>query len=185
MTDKEGIRKNIIRGLYALSLVSWGALGCLGYTYNEMHTELKETQKAVFIQSEQVFKLEKRVGDLSKLESVNEDKINKLEKQLDSDLGSEKTWTPMEVEISYYTASADECGNSDGITASGEVAQVGNTIAMGENIPFGTKVKIDDHIYTVEDRGNAIGSNSIDVLVATKEEAFSKGRQCKTVYILK
>lgn len=86
--------------------------------------------------------------------------------------------------VSYYTASTEECGNSRGVTASGEIATVGTTVAMGNNIPFGTKVRIDGHIFIVQDRGNYINDDKIDVLVGTTEEAFSRGIQHKTVYIL-
>lgn len=87
-------------------------------------------------------------------------------------------------EISYYTSAADECGKSNGITASGTQATEGRTIAMSQEIPFGTKVIIDGFEYTVEDRGGAITGNCVDVYVQDKSTAYQKGRQWKVIKIL-
>lgn len=88
--------------------------------------------------------------------------------------------------ITFYTASADECGNNRGITASGKKVSRG-MIAAPRHIPFGTKIEIDGEIYIVEDRGGAIkvkdGVYYLDIYVPTKEEAFKKGRQIKMVRI--
>ena len=51
---------------------------------------------------------------------------------------------------------------SDGITACGRTAQAGHTIATDAKFAFGTKLKINGQIYTVEDRGGAIKGNRID-----------------------
>ncbi len=53
------------------------------------------------------------------------------------------------------------CSRGDGITASGEAAEVGKTIAM-KGIPFGTRILIDGlGEYIVQDRG--VGDGVIDV----------------------
>ena len=44
---------------------------------------------------------------------------------------------------------------------------------------------IEGHVYTVEDTGGSIVNSCLDVLVVSKEEAYSRGRYTTTVYILK
>jgi 3D (Asp-Asp-Asp) domain-containing protein len=82
------------------------------------------------------------------------------------------------INASAYTASADECGNSKGITASGIKVKENRTIACPPQFPFGAKIKIADMgTYVCEDRGGAIKGNHIDIYVETKTEAFAFGRQ--------
>lgn len=81
------------------------------------------------------------------------------------------------INASAYTASADECGNSKGITSSGIKVHQG-TIACPPAFPFGAKIKIEGYgTYTCEDRGGAIKGNKIDIYMETKAEAFAFGRR--------
>jgi 3D (Asp-Asp-Asp) domain-containing protein len=81
------------------------------------------------------------------------------------------------INASAYTAAADECGKSDGITASGSKVHRG-TLACPPNFPFGTKVDIDGMgIFVCEDRGGAIKGNHVDIYMPTKNEAFAFGRR--------
>lgn len=90
----------------------------------------------------------------------------------------------VKMEISAYTASIDECGKDDGITASGKKVRPG-MLAAGRNLPFGTKLYIEGYgIVVVEDRGGAIHERAIDIYMETKKEAFEWGRQFRKVYIL-
>lgn len=77
--------------------------------------------------------------------------------------------------ITAYCACAKCCGKTNGITASGTKVQAGRTIAAPKNFPFGTKLMINGHIYTVEDRGGAIQGNRIDIYFNTHEEALQWG----------
>ena len=79
--------------------------------------------------------------------------------------------------VSAYTASDEECGKSDGITASGTVATEGRTIAAPSWIPFGTTVIINGHSYVAEDRGGAIQGNCIDIYMDSREAAMEFGRK--------
>lgn len=80
--------------------------------------------------------------------------------------------------FSAYTAAADECGKSDGITASGLKVQAKRTLACPLQYPFGTKVKISGiGTYICEDRGGAIKGNKFDIYVETKTDAFTFGRR--------
>jgi 3D (Asp-Asp-Asp) domain-containing protein len=94
---------------------------------------------------------------------------------------SEKTNVPKNSFIanaSAYTASADECGKSDGITASGAKVQASHTLACPRQYAFGTRIKIEGMgVYVCEDRGGAIKGNHFDIYMQTKKEAFAFGRR--------
>jgi len=80
--------------------------------------------------------------------------------------------------ISAYTAAADECGKSDGITASGKMVKENRTIACPREFKFGTKIRIQGKgTYICEDRGGAIKINKLDIYMKTKSEAFKFGRR--------
>lgn len=88
--------------------------------------------------------------------------------------------------ISHYcncSTCSDSYGNK---TASGVIPSVNRTVAMGRNIPFGTKIRIgnDPTVYTVEDRGGAIGRSDVDVFVGSHSEANRRGRFNAPVYIV-
>lgn len=80
--------------------------------------------------------------------------------------------------FSAYTAAADECGKSDGITASGVKVKEKRTLACPPQYPFGTKVKVSEMgTYVCEDRGGAIKGNHFDIYMETKSQAFAFGRR--------
>jgi 3D (Asp-Asp-Asp) domain-containing protein len=82
------------------------------------------------------------------------------------------------INASAYTAAADECGKSDGITASGLKVLENETIACPPQFPMGTKIKISGMgTYVCQDRGGAIKGNHIDIYMKTKKEAFAFGRR--------
>jgi 3D (Asp-Asp-Asp) domain-containing protein len=83
-----------------------------------------------------------------------------------------------EINASAYTASADECGNSRGITASGLKVAANRTLACPPSYPFGAKLAIEGFgIFRCEDRGGAIKGNHFDLYMETKKEAFAFGRR--------
>lgn len=86
--------------------------------------------------------------------------------------------------ITGYDACITCCGKADRITSSGTIATAGRTIAMDPAIPFGTKVRIGDHIYTVEDRGGAIIGGRIDMYFNTHSEAKNYGVKYENIYIV-
>lgn len=82
-----------------------------------------------------------------------------------------------------YTPAFDECGKTDGITASGLPAQAGITVAC-DGLPLGTEVVIDGKSYIVQDIfGGGHGKTKIDIFMNTKSEAFAFGRQAKIVEV--
>lgn len=82
------------------------------------------------------------------------------------------------INASAYTSAADECGKSNGVTASGKKVVENQTLACPKQYPFGTKIEIDGvGTYVCEDRGGAIKGNHFDIYVQTKKQAFSFGRK--------
>lgn len=71
-----------------------------------------------------------------------------------------------------------------GITATGAPAVAGTTIAVDPSvIPYGSKVKINDHIYIAQDCGGAINGNRIDVYFDDHQEALQFGVQTAEVFL--
>lgn len=77
--------------------------------------------------------------------------------------------------ITAYCSCSKCCGKSNGITASGTRATAGRTVAASSKFSLGTKLNINGHIYTVEDRGGAINGNKIDIYVNSHSEALAWG----------
>ncbi len=67
-------------------------------------------------------------------------------------------------------------------TASGAPMVVGRTVAVG-NLPFGTELMIDGHVYVVEDRG--VRGNHVDILFESHGAANNFGVQYKEVFVRK
>lgn len=88
--------------------------------------------------------------------------------------------------ITGYCGCSSCCGKTDGVTASGTRATAGRTIAADTtDLPFGTKVVIDGHTYTVEDVGGAIKGNHIDVYFSSHSKALQWGVRYCDVYVVK
>lgn len=82
-----------------------------------------------------------------------------------------------------YCACMSCCGKTNGITASGALAQANHTIAADTRVlPFGTQVVMDGKVYTVEDRGGAIKGNRIDIYFASHQDALIYGKRYVKVY---
>ena len=89
--------------------------------------------------------------------------------------------------ITHYCACKKCCNKSDGITASGKKAKEG-MIASNEFL-FGTKIKIEDKIYILEDRGakSLFGTKTnpikhIDIFVNNHEKARKLGRKYVNIF---
>lgn len=78
----------------------------------------------------------------------------------------------------------DENGKPIVYTSIGAVAQAGVTIAVDPSvIPYGSRVKINDHIYIAQDTGGNIRGGRIDVYFDDHQEALNFGRQSAEVFI--
>lgn len=87
--------------------------------------------------------------------------------------------------ITYYCSCAICCGRVSHTTASGAPTVEGVTIAADPSIPFGTKLKINGHVYTVQDRGGVIRGNHIDVYVSSHSKTLSQTYTRGPVYKVK
>ena len=95
---------------------------------------------------------------------------------------SKPRYTEVTMNVSAYTASSDECGKGDGVTASGVVAVEGITVAS-DDLPFGTVVVVNGHRYVVQDRFGGGYSNRLDIYMESVDAADNFGRQWITVMI--
>ena len=77
------------------------------------------------------------------------------------------------------------CGEKEErLTKSETVPRASHTIAADPSvIPLGTRIVIDDVIYTVEDTGKAVKGMRLDIFFDSHEEAVQYGRQEKYVYL--
>lgn len=120
-----------------------------------------------------------------KVKSSKESKklAKKIKKNKDNIIGENLEYIG-NYKITAYCACAHCCGKSTGMTASGTKATAGRTIAADTSVlPFGTKVVINDHVYTVEDRGGAINGNKIDIFCSSHQEALKWGVKYIDVYV--
>jgi 3D (Asp-Asp-Asp) domain-containing protein len=73
-----------------------------------------------------------------------------------------------------YTACIEETDSDPTITASNQVVRVG--IVANNCLPFGTKIKVKNKIYEVQDRMNArYGCNKFDIYMCEYSEAINFG----------
>lgn len=134
---------------------------------------------------QKIFSLDAALSDDKTLQSVpvepeksQEDVILERWKQKQIDRWSSLPEGKFEINASAYTAAADECGKSDGVTASGLKVARNRTLACPPQYPFGAKIAIEGFgTFRCEDRGGAIKGNRFDVYMETKKEAFAFGRR--------
>lgn len=81
--------------------------------------------------------------------------------------------------LTSYCPCAKCCGRANQPTASGVMPQAGRTVAMA-GVPFGTKLMINGHIYTVEDRGTPYGH--VDIFCNSHSAALQFGMSYADVY---
>jgi len=88
-------------------------------------------------------------------------------------------------EITAYTASFDETDSTpcEGALPGIDFCNPPFPIVATNELPLGSKVKIDGVDYLVADRMNQKYQNTYDILMASKSEAFNFGRQIKPVII--
>lgn len=85
--------------------------------------------------------------------------------------------------ITFYCNCSQCCGQwAGGPTASGVYPEAGVTIATGSQFTYGTKLMINDHIYTVQDRG--VGNGCIDIYCSSHSQACAGGMYYTDVYLV-
>lgn len=144
--------------------------------------ESNETKIKFEVKNDRIMLTELKEGDIAPLaehESSSEDSEKKEvphenKKTVNGNLPSGR----FVINVSAYTAAADECGKNDGITASGARVKENETIACPRQFPFGTKLFIEGFgTYICQDRGGAIKGNKVDMYMKTKAQAFAFGRR--------
>lgn len=120
---------------------------------------------------------------------------NDVNKQIDEmqETKSEVQW--ISIIATFYTASADECGNNRGITASGrKVSMSRGSIAAPYEVPMFSELYIKElgRTFIVEDRGNRnyikkISNDTIriDIYVNSKDKAKKLGVKYYKGYFVK
>ena len=127
----------------------------------------------------EISKYKEQIKEQQNIIEILEKKEHEVEtevEEVEETLGNSYVQT---VRITHY--SSEETGSN--ITASGAVARTNHTIASN-TLPFGTKVKINGIIYTVEDTGDMEG-NGIDIYVNDSEEAYNRGTHIVDVEVYK
>lgn len=76
-----------------------------------------------------------------------------------------------------------KCSGGHCLTYSGTTPRPHHTLSADLTVlPLGTKVMIDNVVYTVEDIGGSVDGHTIDIFFATHEEALAFGRQTKEAF---
>lgn len=87
--------------------------------------------------------------------------------------------------ISGYCACHICCGpNAKGIAANGKRPQQGRTVAASRTLAFGSRVIIDGHIYTVEDRLARRYDSRFDIYFSRHEDAKRFGIRTNKVTVI-
>lgn len=86
--------------------------------------------------------------------------------------------------VTAYCSCIKCCGKTNGITAMGTKARANHTVAASSQFAFGTQLKINGVVYTVEDRGGAIYGNKIDIYMDSHAEALAWGVRYLDVEII-
>ena len=91
-----------------------------------------------------------------------------------------------EFQVTGYCSCTICCGEKEErLTKSETVPRASHTIAADPSvIPLGTRIVIDDVIYTVEDTGKAVKGMRLDIFFDSHEEAVRYGRQEKYAYLV-
>ncbi|MFR3650524.1 MAG: 3D domain-containing protein [Enterocloster aldenensis] len=102
-----------------------------------------------------------------------------------SELPEESPYYLGEFQVTGYCSCTICCGEKEErLTKSETVPRASHTIAADPSvIPLGTRIVIDDVIYTVEDTGKAVKGMRLDIFFDSHEEAVRYGRQEKYVYL--
>lgn len=95
------------------------------------------------------------------------------------------TETPLGVFVISGYCGCDACGSGLGVTYSGTIPQANHTIAADlALLPIGTKIRVGNVIYTVEDTGSSIRGKTLDIYYNSHEEAMAHGRTQQEVFLV-
>lgn len=99
----------------------------------------------------------------------------------------EDEWVSLgEFRLTFYCPCYQCSEGWDHQTSSGAYATEGRTIAVDPRvIPYGTEVRIGDHVYVAEDCGGSIDGNEIDVFKESHAACRKAGVQYSEIFIKK
>ena len=102
-----------------------------------------------------------------------------------SELPEESPYYLGEFQVTGYCSCTICCGEKEErLTKSETVPRASHTVAAAPSvIPLGTRIVIDDVVYTVEDTGKAVEGMRLDIFFDSHEEAVRYGRKEKYVYL--
>ena len=102
-----------------------------------------------------------------------------------SELPEESPYYLGEFQVTGYCSWTICCGEKEErLTKSETVPRASHTVAADPSvIPLGTRIVIDDVVYTVEDTGKAVEGMRLDIFFDSHEEAVRYGRKEKYVYL--
>ncbi len=170
---------NILSSVFATAIVMVAPVNTEIVTYTDDKSYQENTQLQVQVQETKKETVQEKAQRIAREKVLERWKKKQTEKWKTLPQGQ------FTINASAYTAAADECGKSDGITASGVVVQENRTLACPPEYPFGAKIQIDGvGTFTCEDRGGAIKGNKFDIYMQTKSEAFAFGRQNLTARVV-
>ena len=152
----------LITLLLVALLVGFAAMVIETYTYHQQA-------------GQEIQKLEQEMQEIWRGIHRLQQTLNSIEQELDKWSVYEATaYAPLDPQ-----AVEGMCYEGDPhITASGAPVILGETVAAGPDMPFGTEVYIRGlGRRVVQDRGGRIGDKQLDVVVKTRAEAFAWGRR--------
>lgn len=102
-----------------------------------------------------------------------------------SELPEESPYYLGEFQVTGYCSCTICCGEKEErLTKSETVPRASHTVAADPSvIPLGTRIVIDDVVYTVEDTGKAVEGMRLDIFFDSHEEAVRYGRKEKYGYL--
>ena len=102
-----------------------------------------------------------------------------------SELPEESPYYLGEFQVTGFCSCTICCGEKEErLTKSETVPRASHTVAADPSvIPLGTRIVIDDVVYTVEDTGKAVEGMRLDIFFDSHEEAVRYGRKEKYVYL--
>lgn len=102
-----------------------------------------------------------------------------------SELPEESPYYLGEFQVTGYCSCTICCGEKEErLTKSETVPRASHTVAADPSvIPLGTRIVIDDVVYTVEDTGKAVEGMRLDIFFDSHEEAVRYGRKEKYLYL--
>lgn len=119
-----------------------------------------------------------------KTKKVKKKKAKKAKKKRKSK--KKKKATTVTYKVTAYCPCRSCSGSYGGTTSTGVKATAGRTVAVDPTvIPYGTRLKINGHVYVAEDCGGAVKGRHIDMFFNSHSEALKWGVRYCDVEILK